>query len=291
MPAVHELLRDAAARLVAAGLPPADAATDVEVLARHVLGWDRAAFLARRRDPAPEGLEATLAPLVARRAAREPVAYITGHREFWGLDFLVGPAVLVPRPETELLVEAAIDELRAARGEGSALVVDVGTGSGCVAVALAHARPDTAVVAVDRSVDAARIARRNVLRHRLGGRVRVLAGDMLSAFPSSARAIDLIVSNPPYVPDGSPDVADDVRAFEPASALYSGPDGLCHIRRLIGGAGRVLRPGGALLFEIGAGQDAAVAGLLERHEGWVESTVRHDLRGIPRVVRVRRGTA
>jgi release factor glutamine methyltransferase len=256
------------------------AAADVDVLARHVLGWDRARLLARRRDPVPDGFADPFARLVGRREQREPVAYLVGAREFYGLTFEVGPAVLVPRPETELAVEAALAAL--AGQAASPRIADVGTGSGCIAVALATVRRDATVLAVDRSLAALALARRNARRHDVADRVALIAGDVLDAVAATAR-LDLVVSNPPYVPDDSPEVAADVRAHEPPAALYAGADGLDVVRRLIHDTAARLRPGGRLVMEIGAGQAGAVARLAAAAGTWEPAVFRRDLQGIDRV--------
>ena len=279
-PALHDVLSAAARRLREAGIAGDAAAADVDVLARHVLGWDRARLLARRLDPVPAGFVDRFQPLIERRATRAPVAYLTGTREFYGLLFEVTPAVLVPRPETELAVEAALACL-ADRGDPPR-VVDVGTGSGCIAVALATARGDAALVATDRSRAALAVARRNAGRHHVEDRVRLLAADALDAFAPDA--FDLVVSNPPYVPDDSPEVWADVRDHEPASALYAGADGLDVVRRLIAAAPGRLRAGGHLVIEIGAGQAPAVAELAAAAGTWTTPVdFRLDLQGIARV--------
>src|SRR4051794_35278745 len=176
---LHDVLSAAAHRLRGAGIDAADAAADVEVLARHVLGWDRGRLLAHRRDGVPAAFNEPFLALVDRRAERIPVAYLTGTREFYGLDFEVTPDVLIPRPETELAVEAALDALASAGSGGR--VVDVGTGSGCIAVAIAVTRPDATIVAVDRSPAALAVARRNVRRHGAGDRVALVVADVLTA--------------------------------------------------------------------------------------------------------------
>jgi release factor glutamine methyltransferase len=282
MSRVLDLLERAAARLKLSGATSEDARRDVDVLARHVLGWDRATLLLRRGEPAPDGFESDLARLVERRAAREPVAYITGSREFWGLDFEVTPAVLVPRPETELVVERALAALDSRTNAASpVVVVDVGTGSGCLAVTLAHERPAITVVATDVSGEALAIARRNAVRHGVANRVHLVRGDLLTALVHHPLA-DLVVSNPPYVPDQSPDVAPDVRASEPPGALFSGLEGLDHIERLVPAAFAVVRPGGQLVFELGSGQAAAVRARMAAR-GWLDVELWQDLQGIPRV--------
>jgi release factor glutamine methyltransferase len=277
---LHELLAAAVRELREAGVPAADATADVDVLARHVLGWDRARLVAHRLDAVPAGFAAPFAALMARRAARVPVAYLTGTREFYGLDFEVTPDVLIPRPETELAVEATLAAIDA--GGAAARVVDVGTGSGCIAVAVAVARPDAAVIAIDRSRAALAVAARNARRHGVAGQMALVAGDLVSALAPDA-GVDVVVSNPPYVPDASPDVTLDVARHEPPGALYAGPDGLDAVRRLVADAAARLRPDGQLIVEIGAGQADAVAALAAADGRWAPAAFRTDLQGIRRV--------
>ena len=273
-----ERVTEAAWRLAEAGIDAGDAAFDAEVLARHGLGWDRAAYLARRREPAPAGFEEPFEALVARRRRREPVARIVGRREFWGLDLEVTPAVLVPRPESELLVETALARL--ADRNAPWAVADVGTGSGCLAIALARELPHARVTATDISPDALAVARRNAARHGVADRIAFHHADLLDGLPDPC---DLIVSNPPYVPDAVIDtLAPEVRCHEPATALRGGPDGLDTVRRLIAAADR-LRPGGWLVMEVGAGQSGDAAAIARR-AGLQVVTVRPDLQGIPRAV-------
>jgi len=215
MPAavLHDVLSAAARRLRDAGLDAADAGADVEVLARHVLGWDRARLLVHRREDVPASFVEPFTALVDRRADRVPVAYLTGTREFYGLDFEVTPDVLIPRPETELAVEAALEALGAPGSSGRA--VDVGTGSGCIAVAIAATRPDAAVVAVDRSRAALAVARRNARRHGVDDRVALVAGDLLTAL-SPRRPVDGVVH-----PAGT---SSDHRSDNPSDYRPSGVD-------------------------------------------------------------------
>ena len=278
--ALHDVLSAAAARLRDAGLAADDAAADVDVLARHVLGWDRARLLARRRDAIPASFAEPFGALVDHRVDRVPVAYLTGTREFYGLDFEVTADVLIPRPETELIVDAALEALALPGSRGR--VVDVGTGSGCIAVALATTRPDAAVIAIDRSRAALAVARRNARRHGVAGRVALVAGDLATALVPR-QTVDVLVSNPPYVPDGSPDVAVDVARHEPVAALYAGPDGLDVVRRLIVDAAALVRPGGRLILEIGAGQAEIVASAAAAAGAWTAAVFRMDLQGIARI--------
>ena len=211
--------------------------------------------------------------LLRRRLASEPVQYITGVQEFFGLQFEVTPDVLIPRPETEHLVEAALERI-----SPEARIVDVGTGSGAIAIALAHALPRSLVTAVDLYPATLEVARRNAQRHGVAERVTFLQSDLLAKAGSAE--FDVVVSNPPYIADAEvlePQVAD----YEPRSALYAGSTGLEIYERLIPQARRVLKPQGWLLMEIGYGQQAGVTALLDR---WDALTFVPDLQGIPRVV-------
>jgi release factor glutamine methyltransferase len=284
MASVHERLVLARQVLTRAGLGLDEATLDAEVLARHVLGWDRARLVARWRDAAPAGFAGRLDMLVARRAAREPVAYITGHREFWGLDFEVTPDVLIPRPETELVIEEA--RLFAAEVRLPCSAVDVGTGSGCIAIALAREFPGVQVTATDMSRAALAVARRNAERLGVADRLALVEADLLHGLRGTA---DLIVSNPPYVAAGdAPSLPPEVRLHEPGAALFGGDaDGLHIIRRLLASAATHLAPGGRLIMEFGFGQDGAVREAAQ-NSGWETLRVAPDLQAIPRVAVLRR---
>lgn len=276
---VAECARRATSMMLDAGWQLEDARRDVAVLARHLLGWDAAAWLTGQRDPVSDAVAHELDRLVARRARGEPVAYLTGDREFYGRPFRVSPAVLIPRPETELLVERALAAIDARR-DGTISVVDVGTGSGCIAVTIALERPAAQVLATDVSRDALEVARANAARLGAVQRVR-FTHDTLTG---PADAVDVIVSNPPYIAERDREfVMRDVRDFEPSGALFAGIDGLDVIRKLINRAAVALRPGGSLLMEIGAGQAAAVLELMER-AGFEDLRTTSDLAGIARVV-------
>ena len=252
------------------------------MLARHVLGWDRAHLLARSREPAHTDFCARFSALIARRARREPVALITGSREFWGLDFRVSPATLVPRPETEFVVEEALRWLPAAAG---ATVLDVGTGSGCVGVSLAHERPNTRIVATDISHGALLVARENAAAHGVSARIRFVCADLTAGLRLRA---DVIVSNPPYVPDGAaPALSRDVAGYEPSCALFGGADGLGTMRRLLAGAVECLGPGGVLIVEFGDGQEEGMRGAAA-DAGWRVERIVDDLQGIARTAVLRR---
>lgn len=278
MPSVVERLAAARVRLEAAGLLPSEAALDAEVLARHVLGWDRASLLTRGRDPEPDDFQPAFDRLVSRRAAREPVAHIIGLREFWGLDFEVTPDTLIPRPESELIVEAA---LQFAGEHPCRHVIDVGTGSGCLAVAIAHALAEVRVTAIDTSEAALTVARRNAARHGVADRVSFVRGSVLEPVTGTA---DLIVSNPPYVPDSdAAHMQPDVVGYEPRTALFGGPTGLEIVRQLFTDAVDHLADHGALVVEFGFGQADRIVHLAEQ-TGWRVIAVRDDLQGIPRTV-------
>jgi release factor glutamine methyltransferase len=266
-----EALQAARTRLTATSRNPR---RDAEVLLAHVLQCDQAALLThpeRLLTPAEsDQLESSL----KRRLASEPMQYITGSQEFFGLLFEVTPAVLIPRPETEHLVEAALEHI----GREAVRIVDVGTGSGAIAISLAHARPQSHVTAVDLSVAALEVARRNAQRHGVLDRVTFLQSNLLAAVYGAD--FDVVVSNPPYIAEGEVLEA-QVSDYEPQSALYAGPTGLEVYERLIPEARMVLKPEGWLLLEIGFGQQPAVEALLR---GWRFVSVGHDLQGIPRVL-------
>lgn len=256
---------------------------DAELLAAHALGLSRMALYTGFDRPLGEAELASLRGLVKRRLGGEAVAYITGHKEFWSLDLLVDARVLVPRPDTETLIEAALERLPADR---EVRVADVGTGSGAIALALATERPLAQVVATDASSDALVVATANAERVGVAGRVRFAHGDLFAPLYGEA-AFDVVAANPPYVPTGElAGLPAEVRA-EPRAALDGGADGLDVVRRLIEGAPAHLTPGGWLLCEIGAGQADAAMELL-RARGYRDVGARRDLGAIPRVVMGRR---
>jgi release factor glutamine methyltransferase len=266
--------------LRAAGATAAEATLDARLLAQHALGWDAARLLANGLQDGGAGFVERFTTLVARRATHEPLAYIVGHREFWNLDIEVSPDVLIPRPETELLVEAALERLRAARAD-QPIVADVCTGSGCVAIALAVERPDLQLVATDISEAAIAVAAANAAKHGVGERIRFLRTDILSGVSDR---FDLIVSNPPYIPLGDRrQLPQDVRDFEPALALFGGDDGLDVARAVAEHASIRLKPGGTLFFECGAGQERGVRELIANAAPLKMQGFKHDLQGIPRV--------
>jgi release factor glutamine methyltransferase len=271
---VGALLAEAGAQLAAR--LGADARAEAEILLAHGLGCDRAAFWARPETAVAAADRARCLELVARRAAGEPVAYLVGRRGFWTFELEVTPAVLIPRPETERLVELALDRLP----QRPARVADLGTGSGAVALALAAERPNWQILATDASADALAVARRNAARLGLSG-VSFRLGDWAEALRPDERFLG-ILSNPPYVAEGDPHLAAGDLPWEPPSALVGGADGLDAIRRLVAGAVRHLAPGGWLLLEHGAGQGAAVRDIL-RAAGLGDLHTVRDLAGLERV--------
>lgn len=253
---------------------------DAEILLAHTLGWSRARLLARLQEPIPDDALQTFRALVQRRAAREPVAYLIGRKEFYGLEFFVDRRVLVPRPDTETLVDAALEWARQRFSSQDALLIaDIGTGSGCIAVALATHIPNALVYAIDLSADALAVARQNVERHGVADRVTLLCGDLLAPLP---QPVDLLVSNPPYTVLDDIDVG--VRLHEPRLALDGGSDGLAIYRRLLAAAPQALRPGGALMLEIGATQAEAVTARARQAFPAAAVRVVRDLAGRDRVV-------
>jgi len=268
-----------------------------ELLLMHVLGRDRAWIYTHPEEVLdPPALDQFFA-LIRRRAAGEPTQYLTGKQEFWGLEFEVTPAVLIPRPETEHVVEVALERLGArgikinmATGEPSALlkIVDVGTGSGCLAVALALELPHASIVATDISTEAIAVAQRIAERHAVIDRIRFLQTDLLASL-NEARSYDVIVSNPPYVArDEKDQLAREVREHEPHSALFGGPTGIEMYARLVEQSAKLLRPGGVLVLELGYNSLSYVRGLLYGQSAWVNVGVTNDLADIPRVVAAER---
>ena len=282
MTSLADLVRAAAARLAGAGIDRDEARLDAELLARDALGWDRAAWVSREREPPPAHFAERFEVVVARRQRREPMAYVRGRAEFWDLELEVTRDVLIPRPETELIVELALERVAATP---DTLIVDAGTGSGCLAIALARAFPAARLVATDISPAALDVARRNAHRYGVTERISFWVTDLLG----EAHGAGLVVSNPPYVPDADRStMPPEVTNYEPASALFAGTDGLDVIRRLIIAAGSRTQPGGWLLFEIGIGQADTVRGLLDAGGLWGDITIVNDLQSIPRTAVARR---
>ncbi|MFC2037230.1 peptide chain release factor N(5)-glutamine methyltransferase [Chloroflexota bacterium] len=253
---------------------------DAELLLAHVLGVNRAAVMAwPDRELTPKELT-RYRGLVMRRAAREPLAYIVGHREFFDLDFVLNPHVLIPRPETELLVEHALQLGR--RMAPAIQIADVGAGSGAIAVTLAVHLPQATVYALDDSAEALAVAEENARRHGVRERVHCLQGDLLAPLPG---AVDLITANLPYVTMGEwDDLAPEIRDYEPRSALDGGPDGLNLIRLLLVASAPSLRPGGVILLEIGASQGSVVTALARQSFSHAGVQLVRDYAGLDRLV-------
>jgi release factor glutamine methyltransferase len=258
---------------------------DAELLLAHVLGANRAAILARPEQQLTPKQLTRFRALVARRGNREPLAYIVGHREFFGLDILVDRRVLIPRPETELLVERALGI--AISIAAPLRIADVGAGSGAIAVSLAVHLPEATVYALDHSVEALELAAENARRHHVADRVRCLHGDLLSALDGP---VDLITANLPYVTtDEWQELVPEIRNYEPRSALDGGPAGLDLISRLLAAAEAYLRPAGAVLLEIGAGQGIAATALARKHFAHARVQLVQDYAGLDRLVIVDTG--
>lgn len=270
MPLIAELLREAVAG------QPAEARFDAETLLGHVLGRDRAWLFAHASDPVEPAAAERFAGLWGRRGAGEPVAYLTGRRGFWTLDLAVTPATLVPRPETELLVELALARLPM---DAPARVADLGTGSGAIALAIASERPRARVVATDASADALAVAGINAVENGLA-HVGFRHGSWFA--PLAGEVFDLIASNPPYIAEGDPHLVEGSLPHEPAAALSSGRDGLDAIREIVANAPAHLSAGGWLLLEHGLGQGAVVRELLLA-AGFVDIATESDLEGRDRV--------
>ena len=285
MVTIQERVAEARQRLRAAGIGAAEADASARVLAEHVLGWDATRYLTEAAEPEPSGFAERYDAAVRRRVTREPSAYIMGRREFWGLTLEVSPAVLIPRPETELIVEAALDVLGA--GRNSHLdVADAFTGSGNVAIALAHELPSASIVAADISDVALEVARRNASRHGLAKRIRFVCADVLAGIGGP---FDLIVANPPYVQAGArPALVPEVRDHEPSVALFGGAVGIELVATMVEQGAERLRPGGHLIFEFGLGQDVEVEELIADTPGLALTGVRRDLQGIARTAVARK---
>src|SRR4051794_2538417 len=280
---INDLVADARRRFRAAGIPSDEAALDARLLAQHLLGWDSARLLTHGDETATARFRDDYESLVSRRSAREPLAYITGCREFWNLTIEVTPAVLIPRPETELLIEAALEQFDRTQ---PIRILDVCTGSGCVAVGLGREFSRSTIVAADISEEGLEVARRNVSRHGLATRIHCTKADL---FADVEGLFDLIVSNPPYVPTiDAKSLQPEVREFEPAAALFAGEDGMRLVRRLIGEAGNSLTTDGVLIFEFGAGQEPAVRSALSHAAGWTLLELKRDLQDIPRAAVVQK---
>ncbi|SDK23897.1 peptide chain release factor N(5)-glutamine methyltransferase [Stenotrophomonas pavanii] len=277
-PSLRQVVADASARL--GGI---DARHEAELLLLHVLERPRSWLFAHATDPLAAADQAAFETLLVRRMAGEPVAYLTGRRGFWTLDLEVDPATLIPRPETELLVELALERLPS---DHSLQLADLGTGTGAIALALASERPQAQVLATDASPGALAVAARNAARHELRN-VRFAEGGHDWYAPLQGARFDLIASNPPYIASDDPHLDEGDLRFEPASALASGVDGLDDIRRIVDGGQAHLRPGGWLLIEHGWDQGAAIRALFDA-AGFAEVETAQDLEQRDRITLGRR---
>jgi release factor glutamine methyltransferase len=259
---------------------------NAELLLMFALSCERSYLYAHPERELTESEQYRFNEVIRERARGCPTQYITGHQEFWGLDLLVSPAVLIPRPETEHVVETVLELVNEYRfdGQGKLKALDVGTGSGCIALALASEMPHLEIHGCDISEDALEIARVNAARLGLGNKVLFRKSDLLALYAN--QKFDFIISNPPYVGENEADkVQKQVREFEPRIAVFSGKEGMDIYRKLIPAAHDALQPGGWFVTEIGYSEEERVRNLLT---GWIEIQVTADLQGIPRVIAARR---
>ena len=291
---VRSALKEGMARLRAANTPSHTLAA--ELLLMHALGRDRAWLYTHSDDSLDRAAAEKYFALIARRAAGEPTQYLTNKQEFWGLEFEVTPAVLIPRPETEHVVEVALERLgsrgikidmRTGAPSPALRIADVGTGSGCLAVTLAHELPHAEIVATDISAAAFEVARRNAVRHGVADRIHFVQTNLLEGL--SPLLLDMIVSNPPYIARGDASALQrEVREHEPETALFGGPTGVEIYQRLIEQAGALLAPRGILVLEIGHNLAGQVRKMFHVQPLWVNVSITNDLAGIPRVLAAQR---
>ena len=287
MMTIAEAINEGASRLERAGVDAARRTAGV--LLGDLLGVGRTHLLTHSEQPIGDEAYESFLRMIARRAAGEPLQHITGHQEFYKLDFLVTPAVLIPRPETEFLVERVLALVRD-NSLTSPLIVDAGTGSGCIAVTLAVELPDARVIATDISGAALAVARLNAERHGVSSRVAFYEGDLLAPLAALRvkNQVDILASNPPYVAASRPELVQrEVRAYEPHAALFGGDDGLVFYRRLLAEGFDYVRPDGHLVCEIGYSQLDAITEMVAASR-WQLSDVTHDLQGIPRTLTISR---
>lgn len=283
---LRQRLLAARARLTSAGVDSNEAVLDTNLLARDVLGWSRAEMLWRQDDPPPPEFEPAFNALIERRARREPAAYIRGRQEFWSREFEVTPEVLIPRPETELIVEELLNLLPVDAPALPRRVADVGTGSGCIAVSVAAERPNVHVVATDISRAALDVARRNARTIGVAPRIEFIECAYLSG---TTGPFDFILANPPYISEAEyEELAPEVREYEPQTALLAGEDGLRDIRQIVDVAAARLKPGGTLFMEIGHTHGDALTRLVADFPALTLSRISTDLQRIPRVAVIER---
>ena len=257
----------------------------------HALEVDRTYLIAKSEREIDEARSQAYIEMITRRAAGEPLQYITGHQEFYGIDFLVTPDVLIPRPETELLVECVINLARDSSQsfQDGPLIIDIGTGSGCIAVALASHINNARVIATDISSAALAVASKNAARRKVDAQIEFLEGDLLA--PLAGRnlegAIDFLASNPPYVPARDSHLLQRELDWEPREALFGGPEGIDFYRRLLADAPRYVKPGGYLVCEIGYTQLDAIREMIDATV-WGDVIINDDLQGIPRTLAIKK---
>ena len=276
-----------------------------ELLLMHALGRDRTWLYTNPEQPLDVAATEKYFALIARRSAGEPTQYLTGRQEFWGLEFEVTPAVLIPRPETEHVIEVALERLgergikinmKTGAPSPTLHIADIGTGSGCIAVALAHELPHAKFLATDLSGAALEVAKRNAGRHLVAERIEFLEADLFEMVSHESRVsnhesrlFDLIASNPPYIAQtDAPALATEVRDYEPHAALFGGPTGVEIYARLIEQAGSRLRTGGILVLELGHDSAGAVRKMFHEEHRWANTGITNDLAGIPRVIAAER---
>jgi release factor glutamine methyltransferase len=285
VPTIAQAIDEGAARLSVSGVE--HERRTAGLLLGHVLDVDRTHLFTKPDEQVCDSRYETYLRLIDRRACGEPLQYITGHQEFYGLDFVVTPAVLIPRPETEFLVERVI---KLASETTSPTIADIGTGSGCIAITVAMRAPGARVIATDISSAALEVARMNAERHGVANRIEYVHGDLVEplAILQLENSLDVLASNPPYVNEGRPDLIQrEVRDWEPPEALFGGTDGLDFYRRLLADGLRFVKPGGLLVCEIGYNQLNAVIEIIATLQ-WQLSDVTHDLQGIPRTISLRK---
>lgn len=285
---VKKLLAEAATEIAASGIDTAR--LDAEILLAHTLTIDRTRLLARLSSPISQDKQEIFQRLIERRIRREPIAYITGKREFWSREFCVTPDVLIPRPETEFVVETVLQLVAQpgiANPRSLIQILDIGTGSGCIAITLAKELPTAELWAVDLSSAALTVALDNAQRHGVDKRIRFLQGDLFSSIHEALK-FDIVVSNPPYIArDDLTALQPEVRDWEPKAALDGGKDGLTFYCRLVQESQTRLRSGGWLIMEMGVGQCSAVTRLIQAQSNFQESLCVQDYTGFDRVVAAR----
>ena len=279
---VLELYNQTVSRLQQAGIP--DASFDAELLLQYFFGIKRVDIYLTQSEPTPSELQ-KFDDILKRRLNREPLAYITGEKEFWSLPFEVSPAVLIPRPETELLIEKIIGEI-SSPDNFAGKILDLGTGSGVIPVVLAGELPHAEIVSVDKSYEALDVAQRNIKRHGIEGRVSLLNSDWFSCFGQEAK-FDIIVSNPPYVSDLVRDNLQPELQFEPGMALFAGDEGLVAYQAIIPECRRFMKSGGSLLLEIGFDQADQISEMVNATAGLLLKEIVSDYAGLPRIAEVK----